>query len=342
VAKARSAPKPQPLLSTSVNPPKIPPTVEAPPLETPADPNVALTESIEEIARERDRITSELKPRRQELAAAADRLSAAKTQLETLNASLDDYQRLQSEDAKSQSELEATQAHGAIQAGELRRRLRLLQQQQASASSKYAFIAYEGHSGTTRRPIFIECTEKGLRFLPENVVVTAADLEGFSRASNPLLSGAESLVKYWSVRNRLSTEPEVEPAPYVLFLVRPDGCVAFYAAREMLSRMKIPTGYELIDQDWQLALPDAEPEAVAICRQAVSDALAQRSQAPESLLADSGPNTEDIPFRRGAQGSLGSDKVAGGLPVAGSPLQKTPRGKDPAPVNSGGGALSRE
>jgi hypothetical protein len=214
-------------------------------------------------------------------------LSAAEVEIDKLNLSLEEYRRLQSEDAKSHSELEATHAQGAIQIDELRRRLRLLNKQQASASSKFAFVAYDGHSGTTRRPIFIECTEKGLRFLPENVVVTPDDIKGSSRNSNPLLSGADSLLKYWKVKNRLSTEPESEPAPYVLFLIRPDGCAAFYAAREMLANLKSPTGYELIDQDWQLSLPEPDPEAVAVCRRAIADAVAQASNEPDTEMVGS-------------------------------------------------------
>jgi hypothetical protein len=51
--------------------------------------------------------------------------------------------------------------------------------------------------GTTRRPILIECTDHFIRFVPEDVQLTPAELNGFTSGFNPLLIAARELIHYW-------------------------------------------------------------------------------------------------------------------------------------------------
>ncbi len=183
-------------------------------------------------------------------------------------------------------------------------RLRELRQQAASATTKYAFVPYDGASGTVRRPILIECTNKGMKFLPEGITLSAADLEGSSLESNPLLAGARSLVEFWATKGR---EPS-DRKPYVLLVVRPSGSTAYYAARKLLSGLDGPSGYELLGETEELDLPKADPRAVETCRRAVDQALAERRAANSNeRLVDRGRNWRGV--LGGSRTSKGSEKT---------------------------------
>jgi hypothetical protein len=156
---------------------------------------------------------------------------------------------------------------------QLRRRLKQLEDQQRDASGQFAIIPFEGKSGTTRKPIYIECTDTGFRFLPENVVIRPGDIEGFSERYNPLLAGAVALSTYWG-QHATGTDDE----PYVLLIVRPNGTLAYYIAQRLLARLKQPHGYELVPADLELHLPPVDAGAQAAVAAAVARLLAEREQ----------------------------------------------------------------
>ena len=89
------------------------------------------------------------------------------------------------------------------QIAELKLRLRAALKSQNSVAT-FEVVPFDVNTGTSRRPILIECTETGLRFVPEDVVITPGDLAGFNPQLNPVIAGAGSLVNYWSC---------VEPSP---------------------------------------------------------------------------------------------------------------------------------
>lgn len=171
-------------------------------------------------------------------------------------------------------DIDAERAQWEQQIQQLRRRLKQLEDQQRQAQGQYAILPFEGKSGTTRKPIYIECTETGFRFLPENVVIRPADIEGFTERYNPLLAGAAALSAYWSQQ---ATGPDSEP--YVLLIVRPSGTVAYYIAQRLLARLKQPHGYELVPADMELYLPPVDPGAQVAVASAVARLLAEREQS---------------------------------------------------------------
>ena len=160
----------------------------------------------------------------------------------------------------------------------LQKRLKAAQAAAAGGESKFMVVPFDPQSGTSRRPILIECTAEGLRFIPEDVVIRPDDLEGFTPRVNPLLAGSNSLVSYWTAWNLKQPKPASEPEPYVLMLVRPSGTVAYYIAMKMLTTLKQPHGYELIEEDTQLQRPELDPGAKAACEAAVKRLLAERDQ----------------------------------------------------------------
>lgn len=179
--------------------------------------------------------------------------------------------------------LEEQQEHIAQEIAKTRKNIDVLNRRQASARNEYSLVPYDGTSGTARRPIYIECTGKGFRFLPEDETVSPTDLEGFADNYNPLLTGAQSLVRFWARRRRNS--PESEPEPYVLLLVRPSGCITYYLARKYLSSLSVNFGYELIEEDWKLSVPDPDPIAKSLLKDTL-DTTVQARRPPKNAFAD--------------------------------------------------------
>ena len=155
----------------------------------------------------------------------------------------------------------------------LRQQLKQLQDQQRDASTRFAVVPFDGQSGTTRRPILIECTSTGLRFLPEDVTLTPADIEGFIPRFNPLAAGASALIDYWN-----QPQHQSNGEPYVMLIVRPDGTLAYYIATKLLSGMQRSFGYELVESDFPLQLPPLDLEAKRVVEEAVRRALVEREQ----------------------------------------------------------------
>ncbi len=158
----------------------------------------------------------------------------------------------------------------------VKKRLKQAQIAQATEIHNVAVVPFDPQSGTSRRPILIECTADGIRFVPENIVLKAEDLEGFTPRVNPLLAGTNSLVRYWTQWNLKQPKPTNEPEPYVLILVRPSGTITYYIAMRMLETLQQPHGYELIEAETTLQEPIVDPAARTTCEAAVKQLLAER------------------------------------------------------------------
>jgi hypothetical protein len=184
----------------------------------------------------------------------------------------------------------------------LRARLKELQSQQQESASRFSIVAFEGKSGTTRKPILIECTATGIRFLPEDVVLTPADIEGATPRANPLLAGTMALMAYWSQAPAAQRDP-----PYVLLVVRPDGTFAYYIAMKLLSSLKQPFGYELVTDDVELALPPVDPQARELLTEAIRRSQEQRVQMQQAGRGGFGGSGSS-----GSSGGRFTDESAGG------------------------------
>lgn len=161
----------------------------------------------------------------------------------------------------------------------MRKRLKAAQLADSTSSNdQFQVIPFDPQTGTTRRPILIECTAAGIRFLPEDILITASDLEGFTHKVNPLAAGTGALINYWTVWNMKQRDPRSEPEPYVLMLVRPDGVYAYYVAMKMLDPIRTARGYELVEESAVLKLPDVDFGAKTACQAAVDRLLSERER----------------------------------------------------------------
>lgn len=188
----------------------------------------------------------------------------------------------------------------------LRERLTTAAVRNQQSSSQFSLVAFDPQSGTTRRPIIIECTDEAIIFQPENVRLTPEDLKGFTDTYNPILAGAVALIRHW--QSQPTTPGEEPPEPYVLIVVRPSGTVAYYLAMQYLGSLRNAHGYELVDDSINLGYPTADPGAEKACREAVERALAHRS----SVVATLRSAANSTPPGTGGAGGSGNGK--GGAP----------------------------
>ena len=162
----------------------------------------------------------------------------------------------------------------------------------------FAIIPYRGPHGTQRRPIFIECTARGIVLQPEGLVITGADLSGPLGPGNPLDAALRATREYLVANGVVGEAGE----PYPLLVVRPDGTEAYGAARNAMKTWDDEFGYELIEADVQLEYPAADPALRELIIRSLADAR-QR----QAILAAA------MPSQFGGPGSGRGSSAGGGL-----------------------------
>jgi hypothetical protein len=318
-----------------------------------AAPDVASSEQIQQqleeaqwrremLEQSRGEKTQELAASRAKLAHLEDhiqRLSARARELMQRATAIDQGQQLQDDQlAAAQADLAKLQAEIARKQTELDAARKKLKDQE----QWFALIPYQGPHGTRRRPIYIECTSQGVILQPEGLAFTTDDFSGPLGPHNPLDSALRTVREYWNTTAREAG------APYPLLVVRPDGIVAYGAARAALKDWDEEFGYELVGDDKKLVYGSPDPtlssllqKSVAVARRrqiAMAAMMPRRYQddqplesfAPEAIGAGhAGMNT------LGATGrGAGSGTAAGGMSLAGG------GGTGPGSAASGGAARS--
>lgn len=303
----------------------------------------------------RDKTAAQLAEQRQQLSYLEQATERIRQQLQQLQAaaaelenfalsSADDRQRLADELATLQRQIAAAESQLA---GARQRR-----QQRPS----YAVLPYQGPHETRRRPVYIECRADAVILQPEGIALSAADFTGLLGSANPLAAGLRAAVDYLGQDDPADQSGQ----PYPLLLVRPDGIAAYHAAREALTSWDADFGYELIDDDWQLAFPPADLRLAERVARAVDDARQRQrllakaaprlvgSQAAVFRAAPSGGGLirDDQPLARGVaalsgrqrapRGGLGQFGDAGGRPAGHGPRTEA-GGEAPDVANVYGG-----
>ncbi len=124
----------------------------------------------------------------------------------------------------------------------------------AGQRTGHAVLPYKGANGTWRRPIVLECTTGGVKLQPQGMRFTSMEMSPFihPRAS-PFVQAIIREMRHIE----LAETPDGAPAiPYLVFLVRPEGIRYYYEARTRLEPLGIAFGYELIEQDLVVDVPN--------------------------------------------------------------------------------------
>lgn len=226
------------------------------------------------VADSRQTLDQQKLSQQQQMAAKSQLVSSSTEQLQVLQRQLQqEQQTLEEERTKTQKLLERLQVDQA-----------LAQRKQEDQRPRLAIVAHDPQAGTNRHPILIECRNDSLTFASEQLTISAETLSGFTPDYNPLRAGTQALINYWKKVDAANGKEATEP--YVLLVIRPAGTVGFYVARKMLEQLETPTGYELILESDEMAWPEPDPQAVALCQQAINEVLSNQAKADATLLTD--------------------------------------------------------
>jgi len=188
---------------------------------------------------------------------------------------------------------------------------------ETTGKKSYAIVPYKGASGTTRRPIYIECTADAVTIQPEGIRLTVEDFDGPLRSGNPLNATIRAAREELNARAVAAGQTDM-PDPYPLLIVRPNGADAFSVSENAIMSWDADHGYEFVEEDKKLEYPDSDPRLEQVMRHAVEQARQRQAllakAAPRrygSRLVTSHGEAEDVETN-GADGGFTSITNSGG------------------------------
>ena len=208
----------------------------------------------EELEAQRESLKAKVEHRRRDLTDIEDHIARLTKTFEQLTTKID---LIQSE--ASQSDTSRTEKSTEISAlrKEIDQKKRDLIEEiekQKNRKPAFAVIPYVGPNGTSRRPVYLECTEKGVIIQPEGLMISLNDLKPPFGPGNPLDAALRVLRHAYQQTD--STFGITQP-PYPLLIVRPDGIQTYALAREAMSGWDDQFGYELVDSEMDLTFPSS-------------------------------------------------------------------------------------
>lgn len=206
----------------------------------------------EELEAQREDLKAKVERRRRDLADIEDHIDRLKKSLDKL---VDKIERIQSQ--ASNTEKESSDKSLAVQRlkEEIDQKKKELVEEiekQKKRKPAFAVIPYVGKNGTSRRPVYLECTKDGVVIQPEGLLISMNDLRPPYGPGNPLDAALRVL--------RLTYQQKdvtfgINQPPYPLLIVRPDGIQSYAMAREAMSGWDDQFGYELVDNEMELKFP---------------------------------------------------------------------------------------
>jgi hypothetical protein len=288
-------------------------------------------------------VAGELEGRRQKMQEAIDQqralLAHFEDHLRRLNEqweSLQKSKQLESQDAQQrldkitelQEKITATQS----EIDKLREQL-AEKEKQGKKPPAFAILPYSGRQGTTRRPIYLECTAQGVLLQPEGILLSMEDLAPPHGPGNPLDASLRAIRTEF---DRIAQATSDRSSPYPLLLVRPDGVATYALARSAMQGWDDQFGYELVPATMPLVFPQNPPsiaqrlEATLATarqrhRQAIATMPARYRDGLEELLQQADPREPSDWGDEALESSLAS-QASGTLP-------ESPNGPGASPGN---------
>ena len=244
-------PRPPSVATSTIVPAPSPRNAPSPPPEDPtkkALAELAATTAQEiEAARQADRRTESLEKARLGVVAESERWRRREMLVKQQVSALADRAR------KIDKQIDTLAAERDVLAQE-RDALKAAVTKSQQGKGSYAVLPYKGSNGSWRRPIVMECSNGTVTLRPKGPTFSMLDLSSMinPRSSPVILAIARELLHV-----QMSESPDGSPVvPYFVFLVRPDGIRPYYEIRARLEPLGIAFGYELIDQDLKVDVPD--------------------------------------------------------------------------------------
>jgi hypothetical protein len=289
---------------------------------------------VEQLQTSRKKTETEIEAARLELGHLEDHSRRLKSKIVELEKTVAEIERSGNVDSHAATSAELEELRRQIITAE--RQLGEAKAQAAGKKRSFAIIPYEGPNSTHRRPIYLECREDSVVLQPEGIVFGVRDFEGPMGPSNPLAAALRTEREYLVSKNGF--DPQKDGEPYPLLLVRPDGIVAYYAARMAMKSWGPEFGYELVDADWKLAYQPPDFQMAQTLNEAVASARATQERliaaAPRQYRVTA--NLPSGSSGRGNGGNGGYGSGGGGTP-GGSSRGSGSNGGSGGTGGSGGG-----
>ncbi|MCC6507710.1 MAG: hypothetical protein IT423_01280 [Pirellulaceae bacterium] len=290
-------------------------------------------ESIRDSFREdREKIQLEIEKKRMSLQALEQQTIELTKELEQLSKTSELVDK-QLTDDDSVEKIEAAMTELQKQLQEAAEKLKQKLEKPTGEKPVFAIIPFEGTNRTHRRPIYLECRADGIVIQPEGVVIALKDMRPPYGPGNPLDAALRSVRSYYAPK-----DGSLNSAAYPLLVVRSSGIRTYALARLAMAGWDDQFGYELIEDDMELAFPEGEP---ALGRELERTLVTARNRQAALVMAMPGRyrqaleelNEDDITFEDG-EGGWGADS---GLGSSGSGM-----GTAAAPGSAGSGLGSTE
>ena len=253
-----------------------------------------------ELGAVRTKAAEQLRQDQLRLSHLEDHMQRLREQLDSLKLTAAELNSLAGEhyDDRQQAQREIERLQQLIE--ESRQTIDELRAEMKRRPKSYAIVPYQGHRGTFRRPIYIECCENEVILQPEGVKLSMDDFRPPIGPGNPLVAALRAAREY-ILRYESSAATGKEAEPYPLIIVRPKGVPFYYGVREAIQSWDSEFGYELVEEDWDLKYSPADPQLASLEYQA-ADLARNRLRA----LAAAAPQAY------GAYRSFGDEDDEGG------------------------------
>ncbi len=238
-----------------------------------------IMESVsDELQARREKVKQEIERRRRELANIEDHIARMNQEMEQLRKKAEAIDAAADLDETEQQNTEQRLAEVREEIEKKKRELAEEIEKQKKRKPAFAILPYKGPNGTSRRPVYLECRKEGVIIQPEGVLISFTDLRPPHGPGNPLDAALRVLRTTYQEKD--ATFGLTTP-PYPLLIVRPDGIHTYALARAAMSGWDDQFGYELIDEEMELAFPPGAPQLANDLKTALD--MAKRRQ--EALLA---------------------------------------------------------
>lgn len=143
----------------------------------------------------------------------------------------------------------------------------------------YSIVPQPGPGGTNRRPIYLECTGKGVVIQPLGVTLKSSSFVEPVEPGNPLDVALLVIREYWKKYDLAGDAGN----PYPLLVIRPSGAQSYVVARRAMKSWDDEFGYEIVEEEKILDFGKVDEQLKADVESAIAEA--QRRQSLRAVAA---------------------------------------------------------
>ena len=283
----------------------------------------------------RDKVRENLNDAQLRVSAIEENIRRWQDRLDSLRLAINELEELDGQHSDDLQKAEQRLADLRRQIVSAEQQIAELEAELAKRPKIYAILPYDGHNGTKRRPIYIECLRDRVVIQPEGIELYPADFHPQLGAGNPLAAALRAAREHY-----VGAADEDYEEPYPLIIVRPEGIGSYRTVLSAIDSWESPFGYEMVGEDWKLDFTAANPELALEVATAVDNSRKRQARLAEAApRAFSGGNLDAFEPKPSLFELIRSGAPLGGgfSAVGGTGLAGSGEGLSP-----GAGGLSKE